>query len=148
MKIYVGADHNGLRLKRNLVEYLVRAGYNVEDDGNDSLDPNDDFPIFAKKVVTDVLTCSSLDSRGILICGSGQGMNIAANRFRGIRSCLGYDRESVRSARNDDDCNVLCLPARVLEKDEAKIIVETWLNTPFARAPRFVRRIKELDELL
>jgi ribose 5-phosphate isomerase B len=148
MKIFVGADHNGLRLKRNLVDYLVRAGYDIEDDGNDSLDPNDDFPIFAKRVVTDVLSGASPETRGILICGSGQGMNIAANRFKGIRSCLGYDRESVRSSRNDDDCNILCLPARVLENDEAKIIVETWLNTPFAGAARYVRRIKELDDLI
>jgi ribose 5-phosphate isomerase B len=147
MKIFVGADHNGLRLKRNLMEYLIRAGYDVQDDGNDDLDPNDDFPFFAKKVVTDILASGELDSRGILICGSGQGMNMAANRFRGIRSCLGYDRESVRSARNDDDSNILCLPARVLEKDEAKIIVETWINTQFAAAPRFIRRIKELDDL-
>ncbi len=147
MKIIVGADHNGLRLKRNLIEYLVRAGYNVQDDGNDILDPNDDFPFFAKKVVSDVLSCDDPDSKGILICGSGQGMNMAANRFNGIRSCLGYDRESVRSARNDDDSNVLCLPARVLEKDEAKIIVETWINTKFSAAPRYIRRIKELDDL-
>ena len=147
MKIYVGADHNGLRLKRNLTEYLMRAGYSVQDDGNQQLDPNDDFPVFAKRVVSDVLASEDTDSKGILICGSGQGMNMAANRFKGIRSCLGYDRESVRSARNDDDSNILCLPAAVLEKDEAKIIVETWLNTPFAAAPRFVRRIKELDEI-
>ena len=81
------------------------------------------------------------------MCGSGQGMCMAANRFRGIRACLGYDRESVRSARNDDDSNVLCLPANTLEKGELKVIVETWLNTPFANASRFKRRIKELDEL-
>lgn len=147
MKIFIGADHNGIRLKANLVEYLVRAGYAVQDDGNDHLDSNDDFPLFAKKVVSDILSSDDPESRGILICGSGQGMNIAANRFKGIRACLGYDRVSVRESRNDDDCNILCLPAEVLEKDEAKIIVETWLNTPFANAARYIRRIKELDEL-
>ncbi len=147
MKIFVGADHNGLRIKRNLMDYLKRAGYEVHEDGNDTLDPNDDFPVFAKQVVTDMLSSNSSDPRGILICGSGQGMCMAANRFKGIRACLGYNRESVRSARNDDDSNVLCLPASFLDKDEIKIVVETWLNTAFAGAPRFKRRIKELDEL-
>lgn len=147
MKIYIGADHNGFRLRRRLLEYLKKAGYSVKDDGDIKLDANDDFPIFASRVVKDVLTSKDKDPRGILICGSGQGMCIAANRFRGIRACLGYDRESVRSARNDDDSNVLCLPASVLETEESKIIVEVWLNTPFAGAPRFKRRLKELDEL-
>jgi phosphoribosylaminoimidazolecarboxamide formyltransferase/IMP cyclohydrolase len=103
--------------------------------------------IFAQKVVTNVLSDKDIETRGILLCGSGQGMCMAANRFKGIRACLGYDRESVRAARNDDDSNVLCLPANALEKGELKVIVETWLNTPFANASRFRRRIKELDEL-
>lgn len=147
MKIFIGADHNGFRLRNSLISYLKRAGYSVVDDGDKKLNPEDDFPVFAKKVVTNVLSDADKDSRGILICGSGQGMCMAANRFRGIRACLGYDRESVRSARNDDDSNILCLPSRVLETDEVKIIVETWLNTPFAGAPRFLRRLRELDEL-
>lgn len=147
MKIFIGADHNGFRLRNSLISYLKRAGYSVVDDGDKKLNPEDDFPVFAKKVVTNVLSDDDKDSRGILICGSGQGMCMAANRFRGIRACLGYDRESVRSARNDDDSNILCLPSRVLETDEVKIIVETWLNTPFAGAPRFLRRLRELDEL-
>lgn len=72
---------------------------------------------------------------------------MAANRFKGIRACLAYDRESARSSRNDDDSNVLCLPASVLKTEEAGSIVQTWLDTPFAAAPRYVRRIKELDEM-
>lgn len=146
MKIFVGADHNGFRLRNSLINYLRRAGYTVVDDGDKKLDPDDDFPVFAQKVVTNVL--AEDEARGILICGSGQGMCIAANRFKGIRACLGYDRESVRSARNDDDSNVLCLPSHVLEADESKVIVETWLNTPFAAAARFGRRIRELDDLV
>lgn len=148
MKIFVGADHNGFHLKINLIKYLQRAGYDVVDDSEQTLNPEDDFPIFAHKVVTDMFASNDHEPRGILICGSGQGMCMAANRFKGIRAVLGYDRESIRSARNDDDANVLCLPARTLQEDSVNMLVETFLNTPFAAAPRFKRRIAEMDELL
>ena len=147
MRIFVGADHNGFRLRNDLIRYLRSAGHDVEDDGDSVLLAEDDFPIFASKVVQSMRSSNDSDARGILICGSGQGMCIAANRFKGIRACLGYNRESVRTARNDDACNVLCLPADILESGEANIIVETWLTVPFAGAPRFIRRIKELDTL-
>jgi ribose 5-phosphate isomerase B len=148
MKIFIGADHNGFRLRQSLIDYLKRAGYDVLDEGDSQLDPADDFPVFAGKVVKDVLGSKDQDPRGILICGSGQGMCMAANRFKGIRALLGYDRESVRSARNDDNANILCLPANILEKDTAYVLVETFLSTPFAGAPRFARRIKEIDDLV
>jgi ribose 5-phosphate isomerase B len=148
MKIFIGADHNGFKLRRSLIDHLKKSGYDVVDDGDAQLNPSDDFPVFAHKVVTDMLSSDDADPRGILICGSGQGMCMAANRFKGIRALLGYDRESVRSARNDDNANVLCLPANVLEKDKANVLVETFLGTPFAGAPRFVRRIKEIDDLV
>lgn len=147
MKVFIGADHNGFRLRNELLDYLKRAGYDVVDDGDAKLNPDDDFPIFAAKVVTDMLSSNDADPRGILICGSGQGMCMAANRFRGIRALLAYDRESVRSARNDDDANVLCLPASIFQNDSANVLVETFLNTSFAAAPRYTRRISELDEL-
>ncbi len=147
MKIYIGADHNGYGLKSNLTKYLGKAGYNVTDVGGTRLDPEDDFPVFAGKVCSAVLASEYAVARGILICGSGQGMCMAANRFKGIRASLCWDRTSAIEARRDDDANVLCLPAKLLENNEADIIVETWLNTPFANAPRFVRRLKEIDEL-
>ncbi len=148
MKVYIGADHNGFQLGRELLEYLKNAGYDVHDDGGVTLDPNDDFPVFAARVVKDVLSSDDTDARGILICGSGQGMCIAANRFKGIRALLGYDHESVRSARNDDNANILCLPANIFKQDSANALVETFLTTPFAAAPRFVRRLREIDELV
>ncbi len=147
MKIYIGADHNGYQLRHTLVEYLVRAGYNVVDEGGPIRNPDDDFPVFAQKVVLDILASKDTEPRGILICGSGQGMCMAANRFNGIRALLGYDRESVRSARNDDDANVLCLPATIFKQDGANVLVETFLNTPFESLTRFKRRIDELDQL-
>ena len=145
MVIYIGADHNGFYLRNSLLDYLNRAGYEVIDEGDKKLDTGDDFPVFASKVVNDVL--SSSDPRGILICGSGQGMCMAANRYKGIRSALIYDRASARSSRNDDNSNIACLPANLLEKDDTNVLIETWLSTPFANAPRFVRRLSQLDEL-
>ena len=147
MKIYIGADHNGFGLKHKLIDYLERAKYPVEDMGDDHLDPDDDFPVFAGKVCAAVLGSDDPDARGILICGSGQGMCMAANRFKGIRASLCWDRQSAHEVRNDDNANVLCLPAKLLEGPEANVIVETWLNTPFAGAPRFIRRLEELDRL-
>jgi ribose 5-phosphate isomerase B len=147
MKIFIGADHNGFALKHKLVEYLQRAGYDIEDMGDDHLDPEDDFPTFASKTALAVLGSDDPDPRGILMCGSGQGVCMAANRFKGIRASLCWDRQSARDVRNDDNANVLCLPAKVIEASEANIIAETWLNTPFANAPRFVRRLKQLDEI-
>lgn len=147
MKIYIGADHNGYYLRNALVDYLRRSGYDVVDEGDRRLDPNDDFPVFASKVVADVLASDDHDARGILLCGSGQGMCMAANRFKGIRAALVYDRESARISRNDDNSNIACIPAKVIDQDRANIIVETWLKTAFANAPRFVRRLAEIDEL-
>lgn len=149
MKIYLGADHNGFEYKQKLSEYLKKTGYEVVDEGDTALSPEDDFPQFAGKVVN-AMRGDSLDAnetRGILICGSGQGMCMAANRFRGIRASLCWDQEEARAARNDDDSNVLCLSSRYLGYDTTAGIVHTWLMTPFAGAPRFKRRIQELDEL-
>jgi ribose 5-phosphate isomerase B len=146
MKIFVAADHNGFYLRRDLINYLTRAGYSVQDDGDEALDPDNDFPVFATKVVNDMLSSDDPDPRGILICGSGQGMCMAANRFKGIRACVGYDRESIKASRHDEDSNILCLAARVLEKDKVNVLVETFLNTPFALLGRYQRRIKEMDD--
>jgi ribose 5-phosphate isomerase B len=147
MKIYLGADHNGFERKKQLTEYLQKSGYEVVDEGDVSLAPEDDFPQFASRVVQAMRADGASEVRGMLICGSGQGMCMAANRFRGIRAALAFDQEEARSARNDDDANVLCLSARALDFDTTIGIVHTFLMTPFAGASRFKRRIQELDEL-
>lgn len=147
MKIYVGADHLGFRLKGELIDRLKKLGYDVEDQGDNRLDPKDDFPEFAGRVVTAMKISEDDDPRGILLCGSGHGMAITANRFRGIYATLVWDKRSAREARNDDNSNVLCLPANSLSEKEMLDIVETWLNTPFEAIPRRVRRLKQIDEL-
>lgn len=147
MKIFVGADHNGFDMKQGLIEALRRSGHEVTDQGDQARDPQDDFPQFAEQVVRALKSAADPDARGILICGSGQGMCMAANRFKGIRASLIWDVAEARAARNDDDSNVLCLPARSIALDEAARIAEAWLATPFAGAARFKRRISEMDNL-
>lgn len=150
MIIYLGADHQGFHLKNRVFGYLARHGYQVEDVGDSELDPADDFPVFAQAAALKVLGSDDSDPRAILICGGGQGMAIAANRFKGIRASVIWDAYEAKMTRNDNDSNVLCLPARILDnEDEAgwEGILETWINTPFASAARFKRRNAELDEL-
>ena len=146
MKVFVGTDHNGYMLKAKLVSYLQKQGHDVTDVSIGTLNPDDDYPLFAAKVTSGMLSSGDSEARGILICGSGQGMCMSANRFKGIRAALGYDRESVRAARNDDDANVLCLAVRSLESPDGDVLVDTFLRTPFAAAPRYIRRIKEMDQ--
>jgi ribose 5-phosphate isomerase B len=147
MKIYLGADHQGFAMKEKVFAYLAKQGYDVEDVGDKELDPDDDFPEFAQMAALKVL--GEDDARAILICGGGQGMCMAANRFRGIRASVIWDTYEAKMTRNDNDSNVLCLPSRVLADDEKlwKDIVDTWLKTPFADAPRYKRRNAEIDEL-
>lgn len=143
----MGADHNGFEMKAALTQALKRGGFDVVDEGDKQLKPDDDYPIFAARVVHAMRASDDPEPRGILICGSGQGICIAANRFKGIRASLIWDVNEAHAARNDDDCNVLCLPARSIDLQEAVKIAEAWLATPFAGAARFKRRIKELDRL-
>ena len=149
MKLFLGADHQGYHLKETIEAYLAKRGYDVEDVGARELNPEDDFPQFAQMAATKVLgEDENSDPRAILICGGGQGMAMAANRFRGIRASVIWDSFEAKMTRNDNDSNVLCLPARLLDEDEAlwKDVLETWLKTPFAGAPRFRRRNEELDD--
>ncbi len=150
MKVYLGSDHNGFHLKEKVFAYLAKRDIPTEDAGNSELDPNDDFPQFAQMAALKVIGDEDPDARAILLCGGGQGMAMAANRFKGIRASVIWDSEEARMTRNDNDSNVLCLPARVLEQQDDQVwqdIVDTWLHTPFATAPRYKRRNDELDEV-
>jgi ribose 5-phosphate isomerase B len=147
MRVYIGADHRGFELKRAIIAYLNRADHEVEDCGDEVMDQNDDFPQFAARVAHKVLASEDKDAKGILICGSGQGMAIAANRFKGIRAAVCWDRKSAEESRNDDDANVLCLPSNHLDIRQAEDTTGTWLKTEFAGAARFTRRIEQIDNL-
>lgn len=149
MKIYLGSDHNGFHLKEKIFAYLSKNGYEVEDVGGKVLDPADDFPEFAQAAALKILGDDSDKARAILLCGGGQGMAMAANRFKGIRAAVVWDAFEAKMSRNDNDSNILCLPSRVLDASEGEWqgIIETWLNTPFAAAARFKRRNAQLDEI-
>lgn len=149
MKIYLGSDHNGFHLKEDVFAYLSKHGHDVEDVGDEVLDKEDDFPEFAAKAAIKVLGSEDSDPRAILLCGGAQGMGMAANRFDGIRASVVWDAHEAKMTRNDNDSNVLCLPARTLEgdSDEWRNIIDTWLKTPFANAERYRRRNHQLDNL-
>lgn len=150
MKLYIGSDHGGYHLKEKVFAYLSKRGFDVEDIGDKELDPHDDFPEFAQRAALKVIAGEDKDPRAILLCKGGQGMCMAANRFRGIRAIVAWDARSAREGRDDNDSNVLCLPARVIEEDDVnwKDIVDTWVMTPFASAERYRRRNRQLDELI
>lgn len=148
MKIYLGSDHNGFHLKEQVFAYLSKRGFDVEDVGDKEPDKDDDFPQFAQLAALKVLGDEDDDARAILLCGGGQGMCMAANRFRGIRASVIWDEYEAKMTRNDNDSNVLCLPSRLFESDtQWQPILDTWLSTPFAGAERFKRRNRQLDEL-
>lgn len=138
-------------MKEKVFAYLAKRNYDVEDVGGKVLDPSDDFPEFAQAAALQVIGSTDKDPRAILICGGGQGMAMAANRFKGIRASVVWDAHEAKMTRNDNDSNVLSLPARVLDDDDDDSdwqgIVETWLNTPFAGAVRYKRRNAQLDEI-
>lgn len=148
MKIYFGSDHGGFNLKQLLVHYFgVKRGLDMEDVGGKKLDPKDDYPQFAQLAASKLIGDNEPDSRAILVCRGGQGMAMAANRYKGIRAAVCWDENSAKKSREDNDSNVLCLPADILSVDEAKNIVHVWLRTPFSRASRHQRRIQEIDDL-
>lgn len=136
-------------MKEKVFAYLAKHGYDVQDVGDAQLDPDDDFPEFAQLAALKVLGEQDGEACAILLCGGGQGMAMAANRFRGIRASVVWDAYEAKMTRNDNDSNVLCLPARVLEDEPAawQGIIETWMATPFASAVRFKRRNAQIDEL-
>ena len=108
------------------------------------MDPTDDYPIYAKKVTESMV---KPEDRGILVCGSGVGADVVANKFDGIRSGLAISKEQIRAARNDDNINVLALASNFISEEEAKEIVKTFLDTEFAEEERFNRRLKEVSEI-
>ncbi|MBW4062019.1 RpiB/LacA/LacB family sugar-phosphate isomerase [Candidatus Saccharibacteria bacterium] len=146
MTIYLGADHAGYELKTQLSEHLVHSGHQVEDLGAKTLDADDDYPRYAYYVASKILGGDD-DDRGILICGSGQGMSMAANRVNGVRAALAWNEATAASAMADDDANVLVLPSRHVDAEQAIKMVDAWLAAEFKSDPKYRRRLDELEEL-
>lgn len=143
--LYIGADHQGRVVKANFLAFLKSQEVDFEEVGIDKYSPEDDYPDFASAVAIKVLGDKA--DRGILLCGSGQGMVIAANRFKGIRAGLCWNLEEASLARSDDDINILCLPKTSFAEENWKDIVKAFLETEFKNAPKYSRRIEKLDRL-
>jgi len=143
--IFIGADHRGFKLKEDLKEKLEADGYEVEDLGDDHLDKKDDYVIFAHQVADAV----SIDpeNKGILLCGSGAGVDMVANKIDGVRSALVFDVPRAIQARQHEDANVLSLPADILDEKEAYKIVTAFLETEFSGEQRHERRLEEMSEV-
>ncbi|PIN87027.1 ribose 5-phosphate isomerase B [Candidatus Woesearchaeota archaeon CG10_big_fil_rev_8_21_14_0_10_44_13] len=143
--VIIGSDHAGFRLKEALKKAFQRK-ISIVDMGAYSTDPVD-YPDIAKKVAKKVKAGRAEGAKGILICGSGTGMCIAANRFKGIRAVAAYDAYSARMSRLDNDSNILCLRGRNFSPAKAKGITSIWLKTGFSGKKRHSRRIRKLDRL-
>ncbi len=143
--IFIASDHRGFNLKQNIYKKLIEDGFEVINLGNHHLDPNDDYPDFAKSVAEAVAT--KPENRGILLCGTGIGVDIIANKIDGIRSALVSNVTSVKLAREHEDVNVISLPAESLDDGLAWEIIRTFLETPFSDKERHKRRLQKLQEL-
>lgn len=142
--IYLGADHRGFRLKEEITKFLAEKKYQFEDMGNLDYDPNDDYTDFAKLVAQKVSEKPE-ENKGILICGSGVGVDITANKFPSVRSALADDVETAQQSREHDDTNVLSLPANEVDFELVKKIITVWLETSFSNGEKYKRRIGKIE---
>tara|TARA_Y100000310_G_scaffold344684_1_gene458783 strand:- start:561 stop:1013 length:453 start_codon:yes stop_codon:yes gene_type:complete len=145
MKIYLGADHAGVELKEQVKRMLGKWDVKYEDFGSFDKNKKDDYPDFAFKVAKKVAKSKGKD-KGILICGTGTGMVVAANKVKGVRAAAGYDFYSTVKGREDNDINILCLRGRKFSKIKSKRIVRAWLTTEFSKDLRHKRRIDKITK--
>ncbi|MFD2766429.1 ribose-5-phosphate isomerase [Micromonospora eburnea] len=142
MRVYLGSDHAGFELKGHLANHLAKQGYEVVDVGPHAYDPDDDYPAFClhtgDRVVNDP------GSLGVVIGGSGNGEQIAANKVAGVRAALAWNIDTAQLAREHNDANIVAVGARQHTLDEATAMVEAFLTTPFSGNPRHARRIGQL----
>lgn len=143
--LYIAADHAGYPLKEDLKFFLTKEGYELVDLGAEQLDPADDYPDFAKKLALAV--ADSRDSGGILICGTGQGMCVVANKIKGVRAVFVYDEFTARTASEHLNANIICLGGRATDSEAAKKLVKIWLDTEFEEDARHVRRLEKIRKM-
>jgi ribose 5-phosphate isomerase B len=145
MKIYIGADHRGFKLKEQVARWLFEWKYTFEDLGANHLDPKDDYTKYSEEVAS--LVSKDKNSRGILLCGSGVGVDVVANKFDGIRSSIGKNAEQVGAGRKDDDMNILVIAADFTNEKEAKEMVKPFLQTKFDNKPNHKRRLTDIAKI-
>lgn len=144
MKLYITSDHGGFEDKQMLLAHLQQQGHQVEDLGPHELNQDDDYVDYA--IALGERVTAESDAKGIALCRNGQGINIAANKVRGVRATTVWNVSVAQSSRQDDDANVLSLAADELTIDTMKHIVDTWLSTPFSAQERHQRRLRKLAE--
>jgi ribose 5-phosphate isomerase B len=143
---YIASDHRGFALKKYLLRYFEnQLKQDIEDIGPQEYDEKDDYTDFAIKLTNEVVKDD--DNKGILICGGGNGVCLAANKIKGARAILGYSIDGAQWGRRDEDANIVCLASDVLTDDHAAAIVKKFLESPFDNASRRVRRLKEIAGL-
>ena len=142
MKICFSADHNGLELKNRLVEYFSNSKYEIIDLGPNKFDPNDDYPDSAI-LVAQGISLNNFD-KGIIICGSGVGASIAANKVPGVRAAICHDSYSASQGVEHDDMNVLCLGSKIVDFNQSVELVGKFLSAKFSKEHRFHRRLKKV----
>ncbi len=140
--LFIASDHAGFELKENVLENLKFPGFTLRDLGPENAD-RVDYPDYAKKLCREMLK-SPDENVGILICGSGQGMAMSANRFKGLRAALTWNTESTELARAHNNANIICLGARLIEPQLAVKLIETFLRTPF-EGGRHTGRVSKIE---
>src|SRR3984893_17848710 len=144
MKIAIGADHGGVRLKEELKDFIISLGHDVDDVGSHCADAVD-YPDYALPVCEKVVSGEA--DKGILICGTGIGMTIAANKIPGIRCALVHDLFSAKATREHNDTNVLAMGERIIGPGVAEEIVRVWLETEFSQGVRHQNRLQKVKQL-
>ena len=144
MRIHIGSDHAGLEFKNKIVAHLKSKGHDVTDHGPYSFDPLDDYPVFCIPAAEAV--AKDPGSFGIVLGGSGNGEQMAANKVKGIRAALVWSKETAKLAREHNDANVISLGGRMHDEQFCLDLVDTFLNTPFSNDERHIRRISLISK--
>ena len=144
MRVYLGSDHAGFELKKHLLSHLAAQGYEVVDVGAHEYDPDDDYPSYC--LHTGARVVADEGTLGVVIGGSGNGEQIAANKIKGVRAALAWNVSTAELARQHNNANVVAVGARQHSLEEATALVEVFLSTPFSGADRHARRIAELAD--
>jgi ribose 5-phosphate isomerase B len=144
MRIHIASDHAGLEFKGVIIEHLKNQGHDVVDHGPDTLDPQDDYPVFCIPAAQAV--AHEPGSLGIVLGGSGNGEQIAANKVKGIRAALVWNEATAIAAREHNDANIMAIGGRMHKEGEAIALVDLFLKTPFTNDARHIRRIKLISD--
>lgn len=145
MKIYIGSDHRGYFLKEKIARWLFEWDYDFFDVGAQNLELGDDYTKYAAEAAS--LVAKTQGGRGIVLCGSGVGVDVVVNKFDGIRASIGISERQVKAGRNDDDMNILVIAADYTDEYEAKEMVKAFLETKFGKKERYKRRLKEIEKI-